>query len=173
MDLSALFPNIPTPFFVRKVPRKRHWTDGKQSIIDSVLCPDEDGTVSLFRIADSLDLKRVSLALNANRVKTNPNSGSIREDLLLAAITDEELAGLDCQYTLGDTPCAHANHTHYDWKVASSNEVSGVVDKILSVQRPFVKISKALLVPAIAELEGIGCRAVTADSHCTACQLLS
>src|SRR5262245_24617033 len=92
LDIAQHFKVAP-PLFVRKVDRATHW-GSPEEILDNVFPIDEDGSISFWRIDSIGDLETVAIAVNANRVATNPKGASFTERLTFVGVKEEEFGGI-------------------------------------------------------------------------------
>lgn len=163
-DLASSGP----PFYIRKVPRRRHWRgDDGMSVDERVrnavveVFPSDEGRVSVFRVENAVDLYRVAIGLNSGR-------GSLAEQLELLGITSKDLesAGLSVEQTPGDTACLHANARHYDL-IHDEAAIERLVRQLIEDDRQDHRYKKQMKLAAEAALK-IGCRA--AESELTSCE---
>ncbi|MBN2476071.1 MAG: hypothetical protein JXB62_15780 [Pirellulales bacterium] len=169
-SLSDAF-GVDPPFFVRKVDRRGHWEDARQ-ILANVFPVDEHGRISVYRVEAVRDLMRLAVALNANRVATNPQGASLTEPLLLVAIREGEFLGIQLRQINGLTACLHANRRHYDAIIPSDakDAHARLVDSLLASGREPYKLSKRKLKQAVTEAKENGCYAVVEDSARCTCE---
>jgi len=172
-DLSDALGAAP-PFFVRKVDRKGHW-ETPERILENVFRVDTDGTISVYRVEGSSDLMRIAVALNANRVASNPAGASLTEDIFLVAIRENEFMGIELQQIEGLTDCIFANRRHFGARFPHSeteayDRRARLVNALLAAGRRPKKLSKGRLAPALEEAKRDGCHAVVEDSEKCACE---
>lgn len=158
------------PFYVRKVPRRRHWRGGDGMSIDqrvshaaAEVFPSDDGRVSVFRVEDAIDLYRVAIGLNSGR-------GSLAEQLELLGITSSDLesAGVTVEQTPGDTSCLHANARHYDL-IHDDAAIERLVRRLIEDGRQDHRYKKQMKLAAETAL-AIGCRATDSELPNCECQ---
>ncbi len=168
-NLSDLFRGVGPPLYVRKVDRKGHWETPKH-IIENVFPPEPDGTISIWRVDNVTALQRVAVALNANRVATNPKGVSLAERLFLLALKPDELGEFDVVQVDGQTDCAYAKRCHFDVRVSNQQQVSRLVNALLSVGREPATLTKGVMKQAAQAVEAQGCYAVVPDSDGCECE---
>jgi hypothetical protein len=105
---------IPLPYYLRKIDAKWHVGSPEdeqamriKTILENVLVP-EDGRISIYLVRNRTDLRRVVVALAANR--GGSGSGPIR----FVAISAHELQPLRLDSALGFTKCRAVNKLHKD-----------------------------------------------------------
>jgi len=169
-SLTEKFGTSP-PFFVRKVDRKGHWGDATR-IIEHVFPVDNDGTISVYLVATAEELTRIAVALNANRVATNPRGASLREPVFFVAIRKDEFGEIELQQIDGLTDCTFAKKKHYGALVPRGTEDKRkrLVNLLLNEGRQPSKLTKSVVGQAVNQAEADGCYAVVPDSNgCVYC----
>jgi len=100
------------PVFIRKVAKPADWSKARQLNDASLVADylrDPTGQVSLWRVNNDLELRRVAIALNEGR-------DSLHERLLLLPILPAELesVGIDYMQNEGATECRAVVDLHYE-----------------------------------------------------------
>jgi hypothetical protein len=160
--LSDVFEDVDPPFFVRKVDRRTHWGSAEE-ILNNVFKVDDDNTISIWRIENSVDLERVAVALNANRVATNPAGASLHEPLHLLAIRPDDMGTIELRQVAGLTACPYANTRHFGAVIARDSQRDTLVNSLLGAGRKPSRLTKGKMKSAVASARNAGCRAVEND----------
>lgn len=169
-EISEIFEGAELPFYVRSLERRTHWRDDPHEILDKVFPVDDDGTISLYRIESYTDLMRVAVAINANRVRSNPRGASYREPLHLIAIYDSDIASIELRQSSGQTGCLYANKLHYGAVIDRDSQREGLVNSLLSDGRRPGRMTKGRMKGALEAAQQARCYAIVEDSDGCECE---
>lgn len=155
----------PPPFYVRKVDRRGHWGDAEK-IVEHVFPVDVDGTISVYHVDSDATLERIAVALNANRVATNPAGSSLTEQILFVAIREDEFGAIPLKQIDGLTDCEYVNKRHYGALVPEGSETKRerLVNALLTDGRQPSKLSKGVMRQAVEQAMEDHCKAVDPGS---------
>ncbi len=174
-SLSTDF-GVALPFYVRKLDRRTHWdSESPECITKNVFPVDEDGTISVFRVESRSELTRIAVAMNANRVATNPSDASRTGPLFLVAIRETEFLDIELQQAAGKTDCILANRRHFGARplggaIDGYRARANLVECLLRTDRKPFKLTKGTLKEAWASAESDGCHAVVQRSERCNCE---
>ncbi len=135
--------------FVRRVTRPAIWHDATRA---SECLYEPDGRVSVWRVGNDQDLRRVAIAINESR-----ESFRERIDFLLP----EELtaASVVCIQTRGETKCPAAAQLHYDAQIGDGNR-KRLLETLLAARRQLGRCTSGQMGKAAEQSEQDGCFAV-------------
>lgn len=124
------------PVFLRSVARARIWTSAKQSkepLLAADLLYEADNNVSLWKVSDDRELRRVAIAINESR-------DSLRETIDLLPITPSELtaAGIGFMPELGDSECPTAARLHYSAEIDTDARLR-LLRKLIDANRELLR----------------------------------
>ena len=150
---------------MRKLTRKSHWgiagdpLDERLDAAVEKVFPEEAGVFSVFRVDSDVDLRRITLAFNANR-------SSYTERLDLVAFTPDELQR--CEIPAASAPesgtrCDHANRRHCHIS-ASTNQLRHLCELAMTAGRSAASLTTATMRDVVKAAEEDRCHIVTADS---------
>lgn len=167
-NASARTSAVPDPpFYVRKIDRSGWWSEtgglSEREIAGKVFPPEEDGAVSVFRVENEVDLRRVAIGLNSRR-------SSLHEELVLLPIRPDELKEIPLRKTLGDTLCLHANNCHYDAVFGDEGAAVALVRALRARGRSVRKLKSKEMKSHSEEAERDGCRATSSVRPQCVCQ---
>jgi hypothetical protein len=154
------------PWLLRRIARPTPWKDalasGDTAPVKNYL-QDSEGKVSLWRIENDLDLRRVAIAINESR-------DSFREKLEFLPILPAELTrlGVPFQNTPGETACPTAARLHYDADI-DEDRGSKLIGHLLQSGRELLRCSRGQMNVALSEAENDGCFAVSETSKSCKC----
>lgn len=123
-------PGVGLPVFLRKI-RRSDWGaegDAKEARVENAVLRvflDDAPPYSLYAISSDEDLRRVLLALNANRTALVSEEDKANErlrdslDYVLFLADETRQAGVTFATTPGNTPCGYANGLHMDMSAIS------------------------------------------------------
>lgn len=160
-----------TPIYVRKVSRRRHWRGEEGETSDervrraaAEVFTNDGGRVSVFKVENADDLRRVAIGLNSGR-------SSLTEQLDILGITQEDItvSGLDLERTVGSTACLHANARHYDI-IHNDAAIERLVRRLVEQDRHDIRYNKKQMARAAEAAATIGCQATNPRSHRCECQ---
>ena len=157
------------PCFVRKVDTMSDCGRDEQTpehrvpdILQKLLRLDPDGCLSIYKIEDALSLARVSLAINESLAR------HLTQDLILVAFSVNELNGIDCPQSDGQSRCVFAKKRHYDLKPTEHQRLD-LAALLAQRQRMPKKLGDSRLKKAKAELMVHGCRSLASASIICKC----
>jgi hypothetical protein len=157
---------IPPPYYLRKVDAASHWGTAKDDVdsrIDTALAkvfaPDE-GRISVYCIQRRDDLRRVVVALDANRQFPG---NAIR----FLAISPDELRPFSLDTTPGATKCREANRLHNDIVVMDRMyRLRELVMAMIAADRTVRNFSKKALAVGLTLADGDFCNARSPSFGC-------
>jgi len=160
---------VAAPCFIRKVDTMSDCGRDEQvadhrvpEILQKVLRLDQDGCLSIYRVESALCLARLALAINEALGRY------LTQDLIVVAFTEEELRGIACTQSDGESKCTFAKKRHYDLKPTAQQRVD--LAKLLAQrQRMPKKLHDSRLKKAKAELTTHGCRSIILASNACKC----
>lgn len=154
-------------FFVHRLVRPKCWSDAMDAQ-DAKLLENEkilenvgDG-VSLWRVENHTDLRRVALAINESR--TPPTQAA---HLLPIFESEFDEVGIRRKKTPGKTECVWARKRHIDADIGNSEKLS-ICELLLKRHRNLIDCQKGKIKKALELSKKEGCCGVEHDSpHCS------
>jgi hypothetical protein len=160
-------PDLPDPpVFIRSIARARVWTQAlqtKQPSDAAELLYEPDDNVSLWRVQDDEELRRVALAINESR-------DSLRETLDLLPILPAELqdVGIDWDAELGETACPTAARLHFSAEINSEARLR-LLQRLIEANRELLRCTGGKMRLAVELSAKDGCFTAVPESVECAC----
>lgn len=159
--------HLPLPIYLRKIDAASHWGssevdfDLRVQIALAKAFGTDDGRVSVYLVRNRDDLRRIVVALDANR--QSPGKKAIR----FVAMSAEELRELTLETTAGCTKCRGANSLHRDIVVMShADRLRALVERMIRADRKPRNFPKTVLENGRASATRDFCSALVASSGC-------
>lgn len=170
-DIKISFSVLP-PCYIRKIPRMTPWAPKDEALrvplIHSELFSEEDGVISLFFVEIALDVARAAIAIDWARHVVSRNTGQIdlTAELILGAITTDEMKGIRLTQTTDSFVCFWARANHWNAALSPSDELR--LAHALSRRKP-KRFKSPAMRGARDALAADGCLSVNAQSPKCVC----
>ncbi len=162
--------DLQPPCFIRKVERPGHWVGSENSpsdrvtkIREDVFPQGSDKSLSVYMVEDDRDLRRVAVALNANRA-------SLTQVIVVLAIAQSEIDGFSLHSSRGRTKCTRANKLHRDLSGYDVNRLNNLIKTMLKAGRKPKRFTKPKMHTAVKESGQEGCHAIELQSAVCECE---